>query len=235
MTVDAKRHLLWAATSPIEQNKDFSEKDHAAVLAIDLRSGRIVKTIPAPDDAKHIFGDLALAADGMVYVSDSASPNIFAIDGDSMRPFVQEGPFSNLQGIAPAAGVLYIADYAKGIGAVDLATHDVHFLRAPADATLLGIDGLYRSGPKTLIATQNGTSPQRVLRLDLDGNSIARVTTLAANLPEMPDITLGVLAGSSFYFNGAALWDEKDAAKWAPAVVLRTGIANSSQTVVTQR
>jgi len=235
MTVDAKRHLLWAATSPIEQNKDFSEKDHGAVLAIDLRSGRIVRTIPAPDDAKHIFGDLALAADGTVYVSDSASPNIFVIDGDAMRPFIQNGPFSNLQGIAPSGGVLYVADYAKGIAVVDVVTHDLHFLSPPPDTTLLGIDGVYRAGPKTLIVTQNGTSPQRVLRLDLDGNSVAKVRTLAANLPEMPDITLGVLAGSSFYFNGAALWDEKDAAKWTPSVVMRTGIANSSQSVVTAR
>ena len=235
MTIDAKKRVLWAATSPIEQNRSFSATDHAAVLAIDLRSGRILHTIPAPDDAKHLFGDVAIAADGTVYVSDSMSPTIFAIDGEVMRPLIANGPFVSLQGIAPAAGVLYVADYSKGIAAVDLATHDVHFLSSPADETLLGIDGLYRAGPKTLIGTQNGTDPQRIVRIDLEGLTVTRVTTLAANRPEMPDITLGTLAGSAFYFNGAALWEEKDETKWVPAAILRTGIANSSQVVVTPR
>ena len=229
------RGLLWVATSPIEENEKFSKDDHAAVIAIDLKSGHVVKTIPAPDNDKHLFGDVAIGANGEIYVSDSTQPSIFVIEGDAMRPFIANGPFSNLQGIAPAGGVLYVADYAKGIAAIDVVTRDIHFLTAPADTTLLGIDGLYRAGPKTLIATQNGTNPQRVLRLDLDGLAVSRITTLAANLPEMPDITLGVLAGSSFFFNGAALWDEKDATKWVPAVVMRTGIANSSQVVVTPR
>jgi sugar lactone lactonase YvrE len=224
MAVDSKRRLLWAATSPIEQNSTYSKDDHAAVIAVDLRSGHVVKTIAAPDNEKHVFGDVAIGSDGTVYVSDSESPTIFVIDGDAMRPFLANGPFSNLQGIAPAKGVLYVADYAKGIAAIDLATHDLHFLSVPPDATLLGVDGIYLAGPRTLIATQNGTTPQRVLRIDLDGNAVSRVTTLAANLPEMPDITLGTLAGSFFYFNGAALWDEKDEKKWVPAVVLRTPV-----------
>ena len=217
-------NVLWAATSPIEQNATFSASDRAAVIAVDLRSGRIVHTISAPDHAKHLFGDVAIGEDGTVYVSDSASPTIYFLDGDTMRPFLANGPFGSLQGIAPSRGVLYVADYSKGIAAVDLATRDVHFLSAPADATLLGIDGLYRAGPKTLIATQNGTNPQRVLRIDLDGLAVSRLTTLAANLPQMPDITLGTLAGSSFFFNGAALWDEKDATKWLPAVGLKVDV-----------
>jgi hypothetical protein len=233
MAVD--RGLLWVATSPIEENKTFSKDDHAAVIAVDVKSGRIVRTIAAPDSEKHIFGDVGIAADGTVYVSDSVSPNIFVIEGDAMRPFVANGPFSSLQGIAPNGGVLYVADYAEGIAVIDRSTRDIHFLAAPPDTTLLGIDGLYRASSKTLIATQNGTNPQRILRLDLDGLRVARVTTLAANLPEMPDITLGTLAGSSFYFNGAALWDEKEESKWLPATVMRTGIANSSQSVVTAR
>ena len=233
MVVDAKRRILWAATSGIAQNFRFREsyRDRAGVLKIDLRDGRVIKTIRPTDGAKHLFGDVAVGADGTVYVSDSVSPSIYRITDDALEPLIANGPFVSLQGIAPAGGVLYVSDYSKGIAAVDLATHDVHFLAPPADASLLGIDGLYRAGPKTLIATQNGTNPQRVLRLDVDGLRIGRATTLAANLPAMPDITLGVVAGPSFYFNGAAQWDLfdesgklKDSSKLVPATVLRTSL-----------
>jgi hypothetical protein len=47
----------------------------------------------------------------------------------------------------------------------------------------------------------------------------------------MPDITLGVVAGPSFYFSGAAQWDLfdepgklKDSSKLVPATVLRTAL-----------
>ncbi len=233
MAVDPKRCILWAATAALPQNEKFREadRDHAAVLKIDLGSGRVLKTIRPKDNAKHLFGDLAVGNNGVVYVSDSVSPSIYSIRGDELELFIQNGPFTNMQGIAVGNGVLYVADYTRGLATVDLATRDVHYLATPTDATLLGIDGLYRKGPKMLIATQNGTNPQRVLRLDLDGQRVVRVTTLAANQPNMPDVTLGVLAGSSFYFNGAGQWDQfdeagkvKDASKLVPATVVRVPV-----------
>ncbi|MGZ4778616.1 MAG: hypothetical protein ACXV5L_05430, partial [Thermoanaerobaculia bacterium] len=171
MAVDAPRRILWVASSGIVQNERFreSQKDHGEVLKIDLRDGRVLKAIRPKDDGKHLFGDVAIGDKGVVYVSDSVSPSIYILRGDQLEPFVQNGPFTNMQGIAVGKGVLYVADYPRGIATVDLATRDVRYLAAPDDASLLGIDGLYLAGAKTLIATQNGTSPQRVLRLDLEG------------------------------------------------------------------
>jgi sugar lactone lactonase YvrE len=220
MAIDPKRRVLWAASSSIDDSR-------GAVLKIDLRNGRLLRIIPA--QGKHLFGDVVLGADGTVYVSDSASPAVYRIVDDALSTFIADGPFVSLQGIAPASGALYVADYSKGIAAVDIATGDIHFLASPADSTLLGIDGLYRAGPKTLIATQNGTNPQRVLRIELDGMRVAGVTTLAANLPEMKDITLGTMAGGDFCFNAAAQWDEKDPGKLVPAIVLRIPSASVRQ------
>ncbi|HEY8181865.1 MAG TPA: hypothetical protein VII32_06465 [Thermoanaerobaculia bacterium] len=64
---------------------------------------------------------------------------------------------------------------------------DLHPLPVAANASLLGIDGLYLLNRRTLIGVQNGTNPNRIVRMDLssDGHRITEVTTLAANSPLM--------------------------------------------------
>ncbi|HEX7419570.1 MAG TPA: hypothetical protein VF505_06765 [Thermoanaerobaculia bacterium] len=232
MAVDASRRRLWASTSALPQSKTFREadRDHAAVLEIDLDSGKVIRTIAAPDNAKHLFGDVAVARDGTVYVSDSDSPTIYVIRRSSMEPLIA-GPFASLQGLALSSDeqVLYAADYSKGVFAIDLKTRDSRLLPGPANVTLLGVDGLYRSGNGTLIGTQNGTNPQRVIRIRLakGGLAIAGVDSLASNERDFDDITLGAVAGSEFCFNATGQWalfgdDGKppDPAKLKPANVL---------------
>jgi sugar lactone lactonase YvrE len=233
MAIDSSRRILWATTSALPQNKQYraEDKGRAGVLQIDLDRGSVLRTFEAPAGKPHTFGDLTVAADGTVYVSDSVSPSIFVIAKGSIAPFIESGPFGSLQGLALSRNgrTLYAADYGKGIHAIDLATRDSHVLTAPRDTALLGIDGLYTSSDGSLIATQNGTNPQRVLRLKLarDNASIASVDVLAANQPDFDDITLGTLAGDRLLFNAAAQWNlfddngsAPDASKLKPAVVL---------------
>lgn len=229
MAVDAKRGVLWATTAAVAQTEEFREEDKgkAALLKIDLASGEILETFPAPEGAPHHFGDVAVAADGEVYVSD-ARPVILRVAGKTLEPFAR-GPFSSMQGIAPARNVLYVADYAKGIMVVDRRTGDVHALRVPPNASVLGIDGLYLAGESTLIGTQNGTNPNRIIRIRLapGGLAVSSVETLLANGSGMGDPTLGAVVGKRFFFNGNAQWDLfggdgkiADPLKLKPAVVL---------------
>lgn len=234
MAVDAKRGVLWAVTAAMLPTEGFREEDKgkSALLKIDLKSGEIVETLRPPEDATHHFGDVAVAADGEVYISDSAGPVIFRVSengsGNALEPFVR-GSFASMQGIAPGRKVLYVADYAKGILAVDRGTRDVHALRVPPNASLLGIDGLYLVDESTLIGTQNGTNPNRIVRIRLapGGLAVASVETLLANAAGLGDPTLGALAGKRFYFNANAQWDLfggdgriADPLKLKPAVVL---------------
>ena len=200
------------------------------MLEIDLDSGKVIRTIAAPDNAKHLFGDVAVARDGTVYVSDSDSPSIYFIRGSAME-LLMSGPFASLQGLALSRDerVMYAADYSKGIFAIDLKTRDIHLLPVPATVTLLGVDGLYSDGNGVLIGTQNGTNPQRVIRIRLakGGLAIDGVDTLASNEHDFDDITLGAVAGAQFCFNATAQWalfgdDGKapDSAKLKPANVL---------------
>lgn len=229
MAVDAKRGVLWATTAAVAQTEEFraEDKGKAALLKIDLESGRILETLPAPADDAHHFGDVAVASDGEVYVSGTA-PVIFRVADNQLEPFVR-GPFSSMQGIAPARNVLYVADYAKGILIVDRRTRDVHVLRVPPNASLLGIDGLYLVDESTLIGTQNGTNPNRIIRIRLapGGLAVSSVDTLLANGSGMGDPTLGMIVGKRFFFNANAQWDLfggdgriADPLKLKPAVVL---------------
>lgn len=224
MVVDRKRGVLWATTTALTEKK-------SALLRVDLRSGRVLDTICT--DGAHHFGDVALTSGGDVLVSDGESPSIFVRRDNALQPFLT-GPFVALQGMAVAGNVLYLADYSKGLFAVDLRTRDVHLMRVPRNVSLLGVDGLYFSAPRTLVATQNGTNPNRILRIRLtaDGLDIAAAETLLANVASLGDPTLGVVAKGAFYVNAAGQWDlfadpddarknAKDEQKLRPATVLR--------------
>jgi hypothetical protein len=214
MVADPKRGVLWATTTALPQVEDFKAEDKgkSALLRIDLRDGKILETLPAPE-GEHHFGDVAVAPDGEVYVSDSASPVIFRVEG-GLKLFVR-GPFRSLQGLAVSGATLYVADYSNGLFAIDRRTGDIHPLRVPSTISLLGIDGLYavvdatRVAATTLVATQNGTNPYRILRITLapGGLAVSSARTLLANSPLMGDPTLGVVANNRFYFNGNAQWE----------------------------
>ena len=76
---------------------------------------------------------------------------------------------------------------------------------------LSGIDGLYLDG-RTLIATQNGTSPERVIEFALDP-SLARIeseTILERATPTLGDPTHGVVIGGDFYYIANSGWDTLD-------------------------
>jgi hypothetical protein len=214
MVADPKRGILWATTSAIPQVEGFAEADagKSALLKIDLASGKVLETLRAEGAEGHHFGDVALAPDGEVYVSDGRTPVVYRVrsgEGPSaLEPFLR-GSFTSLQGFAVSGSTLYVADYSRGLLAVDRRTGDVRPLRVPPAVSLLGIDGMYLAAPGTLIATQNGTNPNRIVKIELDrsGLGVTAVTPLVVNHPRMGDPTLGVLAKGRFYFHAAGQWD----------------------------
>ncbi|MGB5719136.1 MAG: hypothetical protein WBM34_00455, partial [Woeseiaceae bacterium] len=80
-----------------------------------------------------------------------------------------------------------------------------------------GIDGLYRHGDE-LIVIQNGTQPNRVvaMQLGIDGLSITAGRTVAANLEEFDEPTLGLVSGSDFIFIANSHWNRFDAENRLP-------------------
>jgi hypothetical protein len=163
-----------------------------------------VRRIDAPRDTAHVLGDLAVAPTGEVYVSDNATLAVYVVrsGADSLEVLVPPGVLANPQGpaLSPDGRRLFVADYLRGIAAVDLATRRVDWLAQPPDVATNGIDGLYVAG-RSLIGVQNGTEPERIVRFAVDA-AFTRVLgweVLEQN-PQLDEPTHGVVVGDWFYF-----------------------------------
>ena len=136
--------------------------------------------------------------------------SIACVQGPTIERFVTSPLLLSAQGLAldSAERTLFVADYARGLLRVDLASREVRPLDAPDDVMALGIDGLYAVGPD-LIGVQNGNSPHRVvrLRLDADGQRIAGLEVLERAHPDYAEPTLGVVVGRDFYYVAASQWE----------------------------
>ncbi len=213
LKIDELHNSLWAGTAALPEMKGFTaaDKGRAALVEFDLATGRVKRSLAVPADGRdHVLGDLFLAADGSIFVSDSTAPVIWRLapGGNALEKWLESADFVSLQGIAPAADgqALVVADYANGLWRVDLASRAVALLKPAPHTTLFGIDGLYavRGG---FIAVQNGVEPQRVVRIAVgtDGQP-AGLQVLLANHEGMTDLSLGQVVGNRFHFVGNSGW-----------------------------
>jgi hypothetical protein len=126
---------------------------------------------------------------------------------------VDSGVFVSPQGLAldVSGNHLFVADYVGGLYRVRLADGRVERIAPPDSISTYGIDGLYRHGNE-LVVIQNGIRPHRVVAMALsnDGLSITGSRTLARNLPEFDEPTLGTIVGDSFYFVANSHWNSFD-------------------------
>jgi hypothetical protein len=218
MKVDARRRHLWVTSATIPQMINYREEENGrtAVFKFDLVTGKLLKkySLSIPSE-KHLLGDLVINSRGDVFTTDSLSPALYMIDHrkDELELFIKGEPLVSAQGLdfSEDERQLFVADYARGIFVIDLATKK-HFNLAPAPgSTLLGIDGLYFYR-RSLVATQNGTNPNRIIRLHLkkDLREVERLEVLEANNPLFDEPTLGVLVRDSFYYIANSQWGTVD-------------------------
>lgn len=220
LALDEARGTLWAATSAVAAMRGFTpDMDGTAALAeIDLNTGEIRRTIPivrrAGDRQSHVLGDLALAPDGGVFVTDSGGPMIWRLapGAAELEVLVESEEFLSLQGlvVAPGGGALIVSDHANGLLRVALdGAPEVRRIASPPDTTLIGLDGLALAPNGDIVAIQNGLRPTRVLSITLDPayeNATAVKVLESAHLP-MAAPSLGtIVRGNEFHFIGNAGW-----------------------------
>lgn len=186
----------------ILDGNDGSVSAHHGIPADSTASG---------DEPNAWIGDVHVTPDGVIYATDSVRNVVYEVPrGDGPLKVVLESDwFNSLQGMAQVEGDagLYIADYTAGLLRADMVTGEVIRLSTPANATLLGMDGMDGWGAG-LVAIQNGTSPQRVIQLRLNESrtAVTEVRTLAANIAEFGEPTLGVRAGDDYVFVANSYW-----------------------------
>jgi hypothetical protein len=213
LSIDEARGALWVSMGAVAQMQGFTPavKGAGGLAELDLATGTIRRVVAAPaDGTPHLLGDFVQLADGTIYATDTTSPVIWRLapGGRALEPLVRGG-FRSLQGITLAGDGrgLLVTDYPVGVLYVDIASTAIRPLTPPAGADLRGLDTLLRTPAGALVAINNATARQRVLRLTLDGGitAIATVDVLAAD-PAMADATLGAFAGDAFVFVGDGGW-----------------------------
>ena len=221
LAVDESRSLLWVSSPAMPEVHNFAAElaGRSQLVAFDLTDGSVSRIVDLPKstDAPHTVVDLTIAADGTVYAADSTSPIIWTIPpetdtAEAWATIDSPGSMHSLQGTALSADEiwLFVADYSTGIYAIATTTKKTILLpwSGPPSTTLLGIDGLSIRG-NTLIASQNGVSPARVLAIDLNTDqspNIISARTLAGGFPDLADPTLVTPMEEGFLVIGYAGW-----------------------------
>lgn len=215
--VDSSRGVLWATTSAVRASPNYATGDtlSAELLRIRISDGAIERRWRlAPAALGHTLGDLAVAANGDVFVTDSNEPVLYRLrDGGDLLESIRSPLFRSLQGIAPMPGgkVAYLADYSHGLLRVDLETKLVMRLDDAPHSTSLGCDGIaWDRG--AIVAVQNGVSPARVTRfvLDLSGTRIVRADVLDRNSAVADEPTIGTIVAGEFVYVANSQWEKHD-------------------------
>jgi hypothetical protein len=212
--VDAERHLLWATEVALDGFSWSSKEDwgKSAILLYDLKSGKLLWRVDGP--AQTALGDMTLTPQGDAIISDGDHGGVYRIRRESRKiERLDAGDFISPQtpAMLPGGGHVLIPDYLRGIGILNLNTKHVEWIPMDGRYALSGIDGLYLAG-RTLLATQNGTSPERVIRFELD-RSLSRIESesiVERGTPTLGDPTHGVVVDGHFYYIANSGWDSLD-------------------------
>lgn len=213
LKVDSRRRLLWATEVALDGFAAAAKEDwgRSVILQYDLRSGKLLHRVEGPPKAA--LGDMALAVNGDPIVSDGEHGGVYRVSGRARQiKRIDAGDFVSPQTPAalPDGAHLLVPDYVRGLGMLDLNTKHVDWIPTAGHA-LSGIDGLYAVG-NLLIATQNGTSPERVIQFTLDGGNMGIVaeSIIERSTSSLGDPTHGVVVGNYFYYIANSGWDVLD-------------------------
>lgn len=223
LALDEEADTLWAATSAVPAMRGYTgdQEGLAALVEIDPDSGKIRRSIPLTGGSGSaglpMLGDVAVAPDRSVYASGSATGIVWRLapGGSQLERWAEAPDMMTLEGIAITAGgrALLVADRMNGLFRIEFADPQPQWLGLPENSTLVGLDGLATAPGGSVIAIQNGTSPNRILEFEIDpgAHAIARVRVLEAGHFTMAAPAHGCMGpGGRFHFVGNSGWQRFD-------------------------
>lgn len=236
LKIDSRQRLLWATEVAIESFNSVpaADRGRSAVLCYGLDTGKLIRRIEAPRPSA--LGDMTLDRNGDPLVSDGDHGGIYrlAAAANGVLERLDRGDFISPQTIAMAADGehAYVPDYVRGLGLLDLKTGQVQWTPTLDRFALDGIDGLYRIGSQ-LLAVQNGTTPERVIRFSIGPSpaSISSSHVVEKATATLGDPTHGVEVDGTFYYIANSGWDSlgddgvvKPGSVMTPATVMKADI-----------
>lgn len=232
VVVDAARDLLWLTTarSPFADAAIARESLPAELLRVRRHDG-VIEARWTLGDGRGTPGEATLTPQGIVLVSDAIAGVLYRLGGDARTLETIRHPLlRSPQGIVADADGRYvwIADWSHGLIRWEPATGAFVRVTESDGGTLLGIDGLRAHG-SALIGVQNGITPQRVVRIELDraGARTTRIVTLDRPHAAPGELTVGAVDGTRFRYVQSSqwpFWTESGARLGAaplPGIVLR--------------
>ena len=229
LKVDARRGVVWATEVAVNGFTAVAKADwgRSAVLCYDLKSGKLLRRI---DGGKTALGDMTLAPEGDAIVSDGDGGGVYRVAGGELK-LINGTDFISPQTptMLPGGEEVAVPDYVRGIGVLNLKSGRVRWVDGGGKTALDGVDGAYFDRG-ALMLTQNGSSPERVVRVQLD-KALSKVVgedTIERATATLGDPTHGVVVDGWFYFIANSGWDKLDehgeklaGARLTPARVMR--------------
>lgn len=227
--VDAGRQLVWATEVALDGFTAAPKSDwgRSGVLCFDLPTGALQYRLEGPPHTA--LGDMVLTRQGIPIISDGSGGGVYRVVEKKLER-IDDGEFISPQTPAmhPDGRHVFVPDYARGIGILDLTTRQVQWVNQNGHA-MNGVDGLYFN-QSSLFATQNGTSPERVIRFQMD-SSLSRIVSaevVERSTATLGDPTHGAVVGDFFYYIANSGWsavddhgDLKPKASFTPARIMR--------------
>lgn len=205
LAIDQERNWLWISMGRLGDD----EGDFIGLTAIDLQTFEAVMRVQV--DATSL-NDISVGADGSVYASDSLGGGVYRLapGASEVERLDIPGTFRSPQGIAvhPLGRFIYVADYAYGIAILGLQGGEVRQLSNHREM-FDGIDGLFMLDDFHLAAIQNGTNPQRILKISVgfSGGRSVEVVDVERAHPDWGEPTTGQLIDNTLYYIADPQWD----------------------------
>lgn len=220
VSTDQQRHRLWFTASAMPDFTSFPKEDEgkASLFAMDETSGNILQRFDLAEGHPAVMGDMSVAQDGTVYVSDSVGGGVYRVQGDLKMAKLEKigGDFFSPQTpvLAKDGKRVFVADYPMGIGIVRLSGNQpgkLEYLPHPENIAVTGLDGLLLDGD-SLIGIQNGTQPVRIVRFRLNATQteIISAEIIEQGTERLGDPTHATAANGMIYVSANTGWSKVD-------------------------
>lgn len=192
LVIDSKRGDLWVVGGRT------ADAPHSIVHRLQLISGRLLYSVPPPEDAGETQFTAVALSSASVFVLDAEGGRIFELApaGKTLR-LRSTLPIHNLTGLTLANDAVAYVSHAGGILRVDLATKRSESVKSSPGIALDGIEwiGYFENSLLAVQRANDGAMAAVRLRFDRSGHTVTAVDAFGAAAAKS-----ATLLGDTFFF-----------------------------------